>query len=83
MITAPEDSAMISLKLTQIGNSVGIALPKAVLERLHAAKGDNLFLVETPEGFLLTPYDPAMAAQLEAAEAIMREDRDVLKALAK
>lgn len=74
---------MISLKLTQIGNSVGVALPKAVLERLHAAKGDNLFLVETPEGFLLTPYDPAMAAQLEAAEAVMREDRDVLKALAK
>ena len=74
---------MISLKLSQIGNSVGVALPKAVLERLHVAKGDNLFLVETPEGFLLTPYDPVMATQLEAAEAIMREDRDVLKALAK
>lgn len=74
---------MVSLKLTQIGNSVGVALPKAVLERLHASKGDNLFLVETPEGFLLTPYDPAVGKQLEAAEAIMREDRDVLKALAK
>jgi putative addiction module antidote len=74
---------MIALKLTQIGNSVGVALPKAVLERLHASKGDNLFLIETSEGYMLTPYDPAMAAQLEAAEAIMREDRDVLKALAK
>lgn len=74
---------MISVKLTQIGNSVGVALPKAVLERLRAAKGDSLFLVETPEGFMLTPYDPALAQQMEAAEAVMREDRDVLKALAK
>ncbi|MBX3491914.1 MAG: AbrB/MazE/SpoVT family DNA-binding domain-containing protein [Parvibaculum sp.] len=74
---------MISVKLTQIGNSVGVALPKAVLERLRAAKGDSLFLVETPEGFMLTPYDPDLARQMEAAEAVMREDRDVLKALAK
>ena len=76
-------AAMISVKLTQIGNSVGVALPKAVLERLRAAKGDSLFLVETPEGFMLTPYDPDLARQMEAAEAVMREDRDVLKALAK
>jgi putative addiction module antidote len=74
---------MIALKITQIGNSVGVALPKAALERLHVAKGDQLFLVETPSGYLLTPYDPEMAKQMEAAEAIMREDRDVLKALAK
>lgn len=74
---------MIALKITQIGNSVGVALPKAALEKLHVAKGDQLFLVETPEGYLLTPYDPEVARQMEAAEAIMREDRDVLKALAK
>lgn len=74
---------MIALKITQIGNSVGVALPKAALEKLHVTKGDQLFLVETPDGYLLTPYDPEMARQMEVAEAIMREDRDVLKALAK
>lgn len=74
---------MIGVKITQIGNSVGFALPKAALERLRVAKGDQLYLVETPEGYLLTPYDPDLARQMEAAEAVMREDRDVLKALAK
>ena len=74
---------MIGVKITQIGNSVGFALPKAALERLRVAKGDQLYLVETPEGYLLTPYDPELARQMEAAEAVMREDRDVLKALAK
>ncbi len=74
---------MICVKITQIGNSVGFALPKAALEKLRVAKGDQLYLVETPDGYLLTPYDPALALQMEAAEAVMREDRDVLKALAK
>ncbi len=74
---------MIGVKITQIGNSVGFALPKAALERLRVAKGDQLYLVETPEGYLLTPYDPELARQMEAAEAVMREDRDVLKALSK
>jgi putative addiction module antidote len=74
---------MIGVKITQIGNSVGFALPKAALEKLRVAKGDQLYLVETPEGYLLTPYDPELARQMEAAEAVMREDRDVLKALAK
>lgn len=74
---------MIGVKITQIGNSVGFALPKAALEKLRVAKGDQLYLVETPDGYLLTPYDPELARQMEAAEAVMREDRDVLKALAK
>jgi hypothetical protein len=39
-------------------------------------------LVETPNGIELTPYDPEFAAQADAAERIMREDRDVLKRLA-
>ena len=74
---------MISLKLTTIGSSTGLVLPKAALEKLRVEKGDTLYLTETPDGFLLTPYNKDVAAQLEAAEEIMREDRDVLKALAK
>jgi putative addiction module antidote len=74
---------MITLKLTTVGSSTGVVLPKAALEKLRVEKGDTLYLTETPDGFLLTPYNKKVAAQLEAAEEIMREDRDVLKALSK
>ena len=73
---------MSQLKLTTIGNSVGVVLPKDLLARLRVGKGDMLYAVETPNGVELTAYDPGFAAQMEAAEAIMREDRDVLKKLA-
>jgi putative addiction module antidote len=73
---------MSTLKLTTVGNSVGVVLPKDLLARLRVGKGDTLYAVETPNGVELTPYDPDFAAQMDAAEAIMREDRDVLKKLA-
>lgn len=73
---------MSSLKLTNIGNSVGVVLPKELLAKLRVGKGDRLYAVETPNGIELTPYDPEFAAQMDVAEEIMREDRDVLKKLA-
>ena len=77
-----KESTMSSLKLTGIGNSVGVVLPKDLLARLRVKRGDRLYAIETPNGIELTPYDPAFAAQMDAAEEIMREDRDVLKKLA-
>lgn len=74
---------MYALKLTNIGNSLGIILPKEVLAKLRLSKGETVYLTETPEGFMVTPYDEQFAKQMETAEKIMREDRDVLKALAK
>ena len=74
---------MLKLEIRAIGNSAGLILPKEALALLHAQKGDSLYLTETPEGFLLSPYDPEVGRQLEAAEEIMREDRDVLRELAK
>ena len=70
------------LKLTTVGNSVGIILPKEILERLRVQKGDSLYVVETKQGIELTPYNPEFAAQMEAAERVMREDRDALRRLA-
>ncbi|MEJ7846615.1 MAG: AbrB/MazE/SpoVT family DNA-binding domain-containing protein [Pyrinomonadaceae bacterium] len=70
------------LKITTIGNSIGIVLPKDVLEKLRVSKGDSLFATETSTGIELSAYNPEMARQMEAAEKIMREDRDVLKRLA-
>ena len=71
-----------ALKLTAIGNSTGVILPKEILDRLRVSRGDSLHVVETSEGIELTPYDPEFAAQMDVAEGIMREDRDVLRKLA-
>jgi putative addiction module antidote len=73
---------MSILKVTTVGNSVGIVLPKEILERLRVQKGDNLYAIETKQGIELTPYNPEVAAQMDVAERVMREDRDVLKKLA-
>ena len=45
-------------------------------------KGDTLYVLETPRGIEISPYDPDFAEQMEVAERVMREDRDVLKKLA-
>ena len=73
---------MVKLKLTTIGNSTGLILPKHVLARLRVDKGDVLYVLETPRGIELTPYDPDFADQMAGAERVMREDRDVLRWLA-
>jgi putative addiction module antidote len=72
------------LKLIAIGNSTGAILPKDVLARLRVGQGDQLYLTEAPDGtFRISAYDAAFVSQMEAAEEIMREDRDILRALAK
>ena len=74
---------MHALKLTQIGNSVGLILPKEVLARLKLEKGDTVFVTETPDGVAMTPYDPTLEAQIEAGRAFMRDFRDTFHELAK
>jgi len=72
----------MKLKVTTIGNSAGVILPKELLARLRVDKGDELYAIETPDGIVLSVYDPVLAAQMEVAERIMREDRNVLHKLA-
>ncbi|MDA3915294.1 AbrB/MazE/SpoVT family DNA-binding domain-containing protein [Oleiagrimonas sp.] len=72
----------MKLKITTIGNSAGVILPRELLTRLRLQKGDELYAVETPDGIRLTAYDPKLAAQMDVAEEIMREDRQVLHKLA-
>ena len=74
---------MFALKLTQIGNSVGVILPKEMLARLKLEKGSSVFVTETPNGYALTPYDPALAEQIEAGREFMYEYRDTFHQLAK
>ena len=74
---------MYVLKLTQIGNSVGVILPKEVLASLKLEKGQSVFLTEAPDGYVVTPYDPALEEQMAAGRDFMREFRDTFHALAK
>ncbi|MCX7369463.1 MAG: AbrB/MazE/SpoVT family DNA-binding domain-containing protein [Alphaproteobacteria bacterium] len=74
---------MSALKLTAIGNSVGLILPKEVLARLGVGKGDTLFAVETDGGLRLTTSDPDFEKQMEVARQVMKKRRTVLRALAK
>lgn len=74
---------MISLKLTQIGNSVGFVLPKEAASRLNVEKGDVVYLTESPDGYRISPYDPAFEKQMQSAERIMKKRRNVLRVLAK
>ena len=74
---------MSALKLTQIGNSVGVILPKELLARLRLEKGDTLFVTEAANGVTLTPYDPALDEQLQLGREFMREYRDNFHQLAK
>ena len=72
----------MQLKITKIGNSAGIILPKELLARLRVESGDTIYASETPDGVRLTASNPDFATKMELAEAIMREDRDILRVLA-
>ena len=74
---------MHALKLTQIGNSVGVILPKEVLALLNLGKGDTLYLTSSPDGMRITPHDPVFEGQMQAARDIMKARRAVLRELAK
>jgi putative addiction module antidote len=71
------------LKLTQIGNSVGVILPKEVLAAMHVEKGDTLTLTSAPEGFRVTPYDLDKNSQFEVMRHVMKKRRNALRELAK
>jgi putative addiction module antidote len=73
----------MKLKITTVGNSAGVILPKELLARLRVAKGDALYATELPDGIKLTPFDSKLAGQMEVAERVMRKDRNVLRKLAK
>jgi putative addiction module antidote len=74
---------MHTIKLSQVGNSIGAIFPKELLARLQLEKGDELYLTESPDGLRLTKHNPEFAAQMDAAREIMRERRAVLHELAK
>ena len=74
---------MNTLKVTQIGNSLGVILPKEFLSKMKLGKGDELFATENPNGLNLTPHDLEFERQMDIARKIMKDNRAVLRELAK
>lgn len=72
---------MIEVKITTVGNSAGIILPKEVLAKLDVKKGDKLFLTERPDGYSMHVEDEEFKRQMGFAEEGMREYRNALKEL--
>lgn len=72
-----------SIRLKKIGGSVGAILPKELLRRKHLAANDEVFVIETPDGILLTAVDPATSVALAAYAEVARENRAALAALEK
>lgn len=72
----------MKLKITTVGNSAGVVLPKELLTRLRVEKGDELYVTELPDGIKLAPYDPDFERQMEVAERVMRRRRTLLRKLA-
>jgi putative addiction module antidote len=71
----------MELKITKIGNSMGLILPRELIARLRLEKGDTLFVSDVPGGFLVTPHDPEFAEQMKSARALMRKRRNVINEL--
>ncbi len=73
----------MKLKLTRIGNSVGMVLPREIRDRMNLESGDLVYLTETPDGYTITPYDDEFSQQMDVARKIMKKRRAVLHELAK
>ncbi len=75
---------MIKLKVRKLGNSLGVVLPKEVVNRLHTKDGEPLFLIEAQDGgYQMTSYDPTTKEKLAKAEDIISRYRNTLSVLAK
>lgn len=75
---------MVELKVRKFGNSLGVILPKEVINRLQTGDGEKLFLIEEAAGeYRLSPYDPDFEKQMAKIDDIMSRYRNTLRALAK
>ena len=75
---------MVELKVRKFGNSLGVVLPKEVINRLHTGDGEPLFLIEASDGgYPLTPYDPGFEKKMAKADDIINRYRNTLHVLAK
>ncbi len=80
---ATKEFRMLKTAVRRVGNSLGITLPKTIVDNYHLDEGDELHLLETEDGVVLTPFNPKFAEWAKAYERTNRKYRNTLKALAK
>ena len=73
----------MELKVTKIGNSLGVILPKELISNMKLGKGDALWASETVTGYKISPYDPEFSEQMNVARKLMKKRRQVLQELSK
>jgi len=71
-----------AVKITTVGNSAGIVLPKEILSHLNVQKGDSLYITKTNGGVQIVPYNEEFVAQMEVAERVIGKYKDALRRLA-
>ncbi len=69
-------------KIRQIGNSLGVILPKQIIDELHLKTGDKVSIERKGGNLELRPVDPEFEEWAEAYKQINKDYKDVLKALA-
>lgn len=75
---------MVELKVRKFGNSLGVILPKKVIQRLRTSEGKRILLIEAPDGaFQFVPSDAELEEQMKIAREGMARYRNTLRALAK
>jgi len=83
VITYVSTLMTMQLKVTRVGNSLGIVLPKEAAHRLNVEAGDSVFITESPDGFRITADNPEFAKQMRVAGKVMKKYRNTLRELAK
>jgi len=74
---------MKKVKLRKVGNSYGLTLPRELLEKYNIKEGDELYIVESSDGFKLSPYDPDFKQWAVSLDRTNRKFKNALKELAK
>jgi putative addiction module antidote len=71
------------IRLRQAGGSIGATLPKDMADRLHVQAGDEVFIVETEQGILITPFDPTFEQAMSAYRRTAGKYRNALRELSR
>lgn len=72
-----------TLKITKIGNSAGIILPREYLDHIDRIIGDDVEVLKTLRGIELKAPDDDFDAQMKVAREIMEKRKRALRELAK
>jgi putative addiction module antidote len=71
------------IKVRKIGNSLGIILPKELMDELRVEEGDSLYCTGGKNEIKLTATNPGFANDLAVFKALNKRYRNALGELAK